>query len=129
MEFGDGVRESGQGAVIARCSTRESADRAQLAEDCFETLVGIVSRWIQLRGQPVKPPREAGRDHVDLGGLLDESAHARWQLGHVRESGISDHQEPLDGREIFDVVNTHSPLPAFLCLTAADGLSVTVQVS
>ncbi|MGH2762326.1 MAG: hypothetical protein ACRDLD_07060 [Thermoleophilaceae bacterium] len=93
-----------------------------------QTLVGDVSKPIDIVGEPGEPPRQSGRDHVDPGRRVEDQAHPRRQLVHVSDSGIGDEQEPLDRRAMllqagvasFDVRSAHGWLTASCCLAARE---------
>jgi hypothetical protein len=55
---------------------------------------------IDIVGEPGKPPRERGRDHVHLGRRLDHRTHLTRQFTHVSNSRVGDKQEPLDCQSV-----------------------------
>ena len=90
------VGESAQRRLVAHepADTGSRDHRVDLSQHGLQTLVGFVPYPIGIRGQPLKPTRQHGRDHEDLRRGFDQSPDEQWQLIRSFGSGPGHNQQP-----------------------------------
>ena len=96
-EILDRIGDDRQDAAAVVRSAGVGANGLHVAEHRVEALVGKMAELVHVVGKPGEPPRERGRDHVDLSRRAEQRAGFRRQVVHIRDRSVCDKEQAPDG--------------------------------